>query len=97
MSEVDWYKGKLTKVNRKENETLEQLCERILSEENKFKRDWHDDYTDALLDECYEKYTEVNGEIYKIEKERKDEYDYIFEAHKNDDELIEKFVHIIGI
>ena len=88
MSEVDWYKGKLTRVNRKENETLEQLCRRILDKENKFKRDWHDDYRDALLDECYESYTEIKGEIYRIEKERKDECDDIFEAHKNEDGTI---------
>lgn len=87
MSEVDWYVGKLVKVERLENELLENQCKRICEELN-IRLDhlqYHDNYIELLLDEKYNEYIVYDNTLYSISKQRKDEWDDIYEASQNED------------
>lgn len=65
MSETVHYKGKLRKVEREENETLENQCKRLL--ENIDLESYYDSYSEMLLDKIYKSYVIHEGVLYSIE------------------------------
>lgn len=90
MSETVHYTGKIEKVNNILNETLEELCERVLKENGYTELGkYYDSWEKMLFEELYEKYVIANGEIYKvIEKTYRSIDEDIFEAHDNRDGTI---------
>jgi len=66
MGETVHYKGKLKKVEREENETLEIQCKRILG--NVKLESWYDSYSKMLLGEHYESYVIHEGILYSVEE-----------------------------
>lgn len=85
MSEIKHYKGTLTKVEKLENETLEEQCKRILN--YKDLESYYDSYQEMLIDENDEQYIIHKDTLYKVE-ERKEIYNDIFNAEKIDDNKI---------
>ena len=90
MSEMVHYTGKIARVENVLNETLEELCERILREHkylslSKYCSSWRE----MLCDKLYDQYVIVGGEVYKvIEKNHRDIDEGIFDAHDNGDGTI---------
>ncbi|PLR99584.1 hypothetical protein [Bacillus sp. T33-2] len=82
MSETVHYKGVLKKVERHEDETLEEQCKRLLN--NKDLPSYFDNYQEYFSDEYYYKFTIQNGVIYSIEKEDVDPDIDIFNASVGD-------------
>lgn len=78
MSETVHYKGVLRKIERYENESLEEQCKRLL--DNKELPSYFDNYEEYFSDEYYHKFTIHNGVIYSIEKEDVDPDSDIFNA-----------------
>lgn len=87
MSETVHYRGVLKKVERHEEETLEEQCKRLL--ENKELPSYLDSYEEYLVDENYQQITIQNGIIYRVEKEEVNPDGDIFKASINDKGEIE--------
>lgn len=92
MSETVHYTGKVKLVEKLNNETLEEQCERILREHNFTELEkYYDSWEEMFYEELYGKYVihDEDESIYKIiEKNYEDtEYD-IFNAHENKDGTI---------
>jgi len=66
MSETIHYKGTLTKVERLENESLEEQCKRLLN--GKELDDCYDTYKEMLLNEFYKQYYLYNDILYLVNK-----------------------------
>ncbi|EKS4345002.1 hypothetical protein QB607_003005 [Clostridium botulinum] len=90
MSEMVQYKGKLIKLEKLNNETLEQQSERICKENNFYKLpDFYYTWAECLTSELYERYYISNDSLYSIESEQVDpEYD-MFNASLNKNGEIE--------
>ncbi|HCL4447073.1 TPA: hypothetical protein N2D16_002678 [Clostridium botulinum] len=90
MSTIVQYKGKLTKLEKLKNETLEQQSERICKENNFYELpDFCYTWEECLTSELYERYYINNNSLYVIESEQIDpEYD-MFNAKINDNGEIE--------
>lgn len=88
MSETVHYKGKLKKVERINNEILEDQCKRLL---NNIELDsFYDSYAEMLIDEYYDRYIIHNKELYAIEeKEYIDPDCDVFNSQKINDEVIQ--------
>ena len=82
MSETVHYKGVLRKVERLNEESLEEQCKRILG--NKELPSYYDTYQEYLLDEYYDGMTIQNGVVYQVEREEVDPYDDLFNAQVRD-------------
>lgn len=91
MSEMVHYTGKLQLVDKFQNETLEEQCERILKEHKYLALSkCCDSWREMLCDKLYEQYVIADGEVYKvIEKNHRDMDEDIFEAHDNTDGTID--------
>jgi hypothetical protein len=70
MSRVVNYVGTLEKINKLENETLEEQCKRLLN--NVELEEFYDTYEEMFEDTVDDEYVICNGEIYKVEKEELD-------------------------
>ncbi|EQB4340395.1 hypothetical protein ACYJ2U_001711 [Clostridium botulinum] len=90
MSETVHYIGKLIKLKRLSNETLEQQCEEVCKENNLYNLpDFYGTWEEYLTSELYKKYYINKDDLYVIESEQVDpEYD-IFNASMNDNGEIE--------
>jgi hypothetical protein len=86
VSETVHYKGTLTKVEKLENETLEEQCKMIL--ENKELPKWFDSYVEFLFDECYKEYAIYENELYFVDKKSVDADTDMFISSKNEDGTI---------
>jgi len=91
MSYWEHYKGNLTKVERLENESLEEQCKRLL--EGKMSRevilpDYYDSYAEMLIDEFYEEYYVYNGILYLMYREFIDSEGDIFNANEEENGTI---------
>lgn len=79
MSETVHYKGVLEKINKKNGESLEEQCKRLLN----------DIELDSYYDSYQEKITELNGyyvydnDLYKVHASELNPYDNIFTAKRN--------------
>lgn len=85
MSETVRYTGKIILIEKLNNETLEEQCERILKEHNFTELDeYYDSWEEMLYEELYDKYVVCSNKLYKIvERNYMDtEYD-IFTAYEN--------------
>ena len=91
MSEMVHYTGKLQLIEKYPNETLDELCKRILSENNYSElNEYCDSWVEMLCDELYGKYIIANENVYKvIEKNYNDIDSDIFNAHDNNDGTID--------
>lgn len=91
MSETVRYTGKIKLLERINNETLEEQCERI-AEENNYREfiGYYDNWQEVIMYKLYNKYVIHNDKVYEVlEQNYKDtEYD-IFNARKNDDGTID--------
>lgn len=67
MSETVHYKGVLKKIERYENETLEDQCKRLLNGVE--LPSYYDSYEEFFSDERSDKAVIQDGIIYKVEKE----------------------------
>ena len=88
MSDLIWCKGKLTKVEKIDNETLEEQCKRIcedLGYDIEDELNFYDTCEELLLEESSSKYMKYNDELYSIQSKDIDNYEEIFEAHINED------------
>lgn len=90
MSETVQYRGKLIKLKKLNNETLEQQSERICKENYLYERPcYYRNWGEYLTGELYERYYINNNNLYVIESEQVDpEYD-IFNASLNKNGEIE--------
>lgn len=87
MSETVHYKGKIQLVPKLENETLEDVCKRIMNEYDCFELDSYcNTWREFMADELYERYVVINDDVYEVTDKKyfSDEYD-IFKAHKVSD------------
>lgn len=87
MSETVHYVGKLQIVEKLENETLEEICKRILNKHNYFDlKSYFDSWQEMLYDELYEKYVVVNDNVFEVltKIDKGNEYD-IFNIEVNND------------
>lgn len=66
MSETVHYKGTLTKVERFENETLEEHCKRLL-EINELP-EYYETYEEVFNDRLYKRYIIYDNNIYSVYK-----------------------------
>lgn len=91
MSEMVHYIGKLQLVEKYPNETLDELCKRVLSGYNYIKlNSCYDSWVEMLCDELYGRYVIADENVYKvIEKNYKDMNEDIFNAHDNKDGTID--------
>ena len=91
MSETVHYRGKLHLVEKLPNETLEEQCKRLLSENNYLElNDYCDSWIEMLCEQLYEQYIVVDDEVYKIiEKNREYATGDIFNAHDNKDGTVD--------
>lgn len=89
MSQTETHVGKLTIIKANENETLIELAERILKEENAGLNN-EDPFT-QLREDFYDKYFIYNETIYKIEDKELDEDD-ICQGALNEDSSIDYVV-----
>lgn len=87
MSETVHYKGILRKVERYDDETLEEQCKRLL--EGKELPSYCDSYEEFFLDEYYQKAVIQDGVIYRVEKNDVDPDSEIFRVNKINDYEIE--------
>lgn len=87
MSETVHYRGTLVKLERFENESLEDQCKRLLNYQE--LPSYWDNYQEYLLDEKYKEVTIQNGNVYMVTKEEIDpDYD-IYKAKENSNGDIE--------
>jgi len=85
MSYWEHYKGTLTKVERLENESLEDQCKRLLEYRGLFD---YDSYEEMLLDEFYEEYYVYNDMLYSAHKKFIYTDDDIFNANEEENGVI---------
>jgi len=86
MSEMEFWVGKVVKVQPKENETVEQMCERMLGDE----KSYGDTFLEKLTDKHYKTYLSYNGELYDYSGTKDIEDDgYLTQASLNSDGSIE--------
>ena len=91
MSYWEHYKGILTKVERLENESLEDQCKRLLEKEMSrevFLPDYYDSYAEMLVNEFYEEYYVYNGILYLMYREFIDSDGDIFNANEEENDNI---------
>ena len=87
MSEMQRNKGKLRKVDRFENESINDLCIRLVGDDIP---DYCDNAFEYLEYEYDEKYIVYHNDIYEfVELKEIDYEESVFEAHKNDDGIID--------
>lgn len=91
MSEYERYVGKLKPIKTKPNETLEQLCRRVLMERYFIYEvdDCYDTCEEYLLDFYYGSYVVFDGVLYEIEDDRCRANMNRFNATKNEDGTID--------
>lgn len=83
MSQMVRYKGKVQKVEKLEEETLEQQCQRLIGGE---LEEHFDSWEEKLNWEHDEKYVICKGEIYEFIALKQEDTEFnIFEAHENND------------
>jgi len=80
MSEMVHYNGILKRVERLNNEDLEDCCKRLCNNEE--LPSYYDDYKEFLTDEYYKKYTILGCDVYSIEKIKDYQDEDIFELNK---------------
>lgn len=85
MSEMKLHRGTAILVKRQENETLEDVCKMICDKESYQIDSSYRSYKELLLDEDYEKYIEVKGELYQLIDKELDCNSGINEFIKNED------------
>jgi len=91
MSYWEHYKGTLTKVERLENESLEEQCKKLLEEkmlQEVILPDYYDSYAEMLLDEFYNEYYVYNDMLYSMCRESIDSDGDIFNANEEENETI---------
>ena len=91
MSETVHYKGKLIEIKRLNNESLEDLCERICKEKgvNELST-YNDTWADQITDSFWQDTVIVNDKLYKIQdKEYLDNEFDIYSASLNPDGTID--------
>jgi len=91
MSYYEHYKGILIKVEKLENESLEEQCKRLL--EGKIAQEvilpnYYNSYEEMLLDEFYEEYYVYNGILYSMYRESIDSDGDIFNANEGENGTI---------
>lgn len=64
MSKIVHYKGKLIKIKKLENETLEEQCKRILEGDELYEA--FDSYVEILDDEFVKQYFIYKNELYRV-------------------------------
>lgn len=83
MSEMVHYGGKLTRIDRLPNETLEQQCKRILELRENCSyaelNNEYESYVDMLLDMYYQQYVIYNNDLYSVKRKSMDVHDDIFQ------------------
>jgi len=88
MSETVHYKGVLNKIERYENETMEQQCKRLL--DGKELPSYFDTYAEYLVDEFYHEMTIQDGVVYRVERIKEVDPDGdIFNAKLQNDGRVE--------
>lgn len=90
MSETVRYTGKIKLLERINNETLEEQCERI-AEENNCREfiGYYDNWQEVIMYELYDKYVVHNDKVYEVlEQEYAYTYMGIFKGFKNKDRTI---------
>lgn len=88
MSETVHYTGKIKLVEKLENESLEDICQRILKENGFIElSDYCSSWQEMLYDQLYREYVidNKNNNVYKVlSKVERDEYE-MFEIKDNND------------
>lgn len=88
MSDTEYVIGKLKKMDLKGIE-LEEYCENECNKNGYVLERWNKSYTSLFISEKYSEYTVFNNNLYQVvEKENKDSYDDVFNAHEVDSETI---------
>ena len=89
MSETEGYTGTAYVVKPKENESLEQLCQRLCTENDINEKDsWNDTWEAQLQDDFPEKYVVVDSVVYDVSHKEDLDIDYLCEASKISDDKI---------
>jgi len=91
MSYYEHYRGTLTKVERLENESLEDQCKRLLEEkmlQEVILPEYYDSYAEMLIDEFYKEYYTYNGILYSMYRESIDSDGDIFNANEGENGTI---------
>lgn len=90
MSETVRYTGKIKLLERINNETLEEQCERI-AEENHCREfiGYYDNWQEVIMYELVDKYVIHNDKVYEVlEQKDVDIYESVFKGLKNKDRTI---------
>lgn len=72
MSETEYWKGKLTKIEAKENESIEDTAKRLLGGMDILKTDYYDTYVEYIKSECYNEILLIDGVFYKVDASQLD-------------------------
>jgi len=82
MSETVHYRGKLTKVEKQKNESLKQLCERLMERTFDVGNDeWKYSFEDKFYDESFI----YEDDVYDINYTEVDADEDVFRGSKNED------------
>lgn len=80
MSQTVHYKGILKRIERLNNEDLENCCKRLCNRED--LPSYYDNYQEFLTNEYYRQYVIVDTEVYFVEKIKDHEDGDIFELEQ---------------
>ncbi len=92
MSETVHYKGTLIKIERENNETLEDLCKKELIKQGKNINSmptYYKKFAEWLLDDNYEQFIIYKDELYQVDKKHVDVDEDIMIIKKIDNKTFE--------
>jgi hypothetical protein len=91
MSDTVYFKGKLTELKPKEDETVQEMAFNMMSraEQREVDEQFDGNAIEALQDLYYQEYVLIEGKLYKVETETNQAYTPdIFNASQNEDGTI---------
>lgn len=89
MSGTEGYVGTAYVVKPKDDESLEQLCQRLCEENDvSEKNSWNDTWEAQLQDDFSKKYVVVDGIVYDVSNKEDLNIDYLCEASKISDDKV---------
>lgn len=86
MSQTETHVGKLEKINKDINRTVEEWCKDFFAERNINQlNSYSDSWEEMFRDECDGKYIICNDEVYKVVQNRELDGDDVYHASLNSD------------
>lgn len=82
MSQQETHIGKLIKIDKCKETSVEEWCKEYCIENKNYKEDYYDTYEEYFRDEYYDEFVIVDDNIYKIIENKR--YTDIFKANKNE-------------